>query len=206
MDGPRVDKGRDRSVDNRGPVKGSPLKVFFFLLHGDSYGTGEDHGRHAVGSWTLRRFNTHLAPILYLSSTPRLGETAVPFYVVSKSGLIFVPTCVSVCQERKIRAIVEPTMWNFFIQDRDLFNERLRGRCTDCCGVIKQRIVRDLGYRVQSVDGKWYSGESHEWLRVTHMGYSIEFDPTYIQFVDDVDWSWDGCKNAVRFCIEEAVF
>jgi hypothetical protein len=27
-------------------------------------------------------------------------------------------TCV--CQERKIRAVVEPTMWNFFIQDRDL--------------------------------------------------------------------------------------
>jgi len=61
--------------------------------------------------------------------------------------------------------------------------------------------------KVIHLEGNWIGpcqresqNTDHEWLKVVFPDETaLLFDPSYVQYLDE-DWSWDGCKQAIKYC------
>lgn len=85
-------------------------------------------------------------------------------------------------------------------------NPRLEGLGSEICDKLVVKLakwgkpVRQVGFWMGDTRKKGMI-RCHEWIHLQMEGGStLVFDPTYVQFVETSQWSWNECKKAVRNC------
>lgn len=84
----------------------------------------------------------------------------------------------------------------------------LKDKCSEICfNSSKELRCYYPELKVIHLEGNWTGpcqresqNTVHEWLKVVFPDETaLYFDPSYVQYLDE-DWSWDGCKQAIKYC------